>query len=122
MGFIYIIVLFIIFFIVFILFLSNYITNYSNKNQGKTYIDNNGYRRFRDSNKLVHRWVMEKKLGRKLKPGEIVHHIDRNKLNNSPENLEVFANQDEHQEHHNKTDWLFTLSRKLSRRFKFKLW
>jgi hypothetical protein len=63
---------------------------------------------------------MEKTLGRKLKPGEIVHHIDRNKLNNSPENLEVFANQDEHQKHHDQTDWLYTLSRKLSRRFRFK--
>jgi len=43
MGFIYIIILFIIGFIVFIiLLLKNYITNYSDNNQGKTYIDNNG--------------------------------------------------------------------------------
>jgi hypothetical protein len=123
MGFIYIIVLFIIGFIVFItLLLNNYITNYSNNNQGKTYIDENGYRRFSDSNKLVHRWVMEKKIGRKLRQGEIVHHINRNKLDNSPENLEVFANQEEHEKHHRETDWLFKLNRRISRRFRFKLW
>jgi hypothetical protein len=114
-------ILFIIGIIVLLVFLISKANNYSN-NQGKTYIDNNGYRRFKDSNKLVHRYVMEKKLGRKLKYGEIVHHIDRNKLNNLPENLEVFANQDEHQEHHNKTDWLFSLSKSFSRRFRFKIW
>jgi hypothetical protein len=32
---------------------------------------------------------MEKKLGRKLKPGEVVHHIDENKRNNDPENLSL---------------------------------
>jgi len=118
MGFL--IIIFLIGLIVFILFIKN-IINYSNNYHGKTYIDNNGYRRFRDSNKLVHRYVMEKKLGRKLKYGEIVHHIDRNKLNNSPENLKVFANQDEHENHHKKTDWLFILSKKLSRNFRLKL-
>ncbi len=34
-----------------------------------------------------HRIVMEEKLGRKLNPGEVVHHIDGNRLNNDPENL-----------------------------------
>ena len=42
----------------------------------------------------------QKKLGRKLLPGEVVHHKDRNKLNNAPENLEVFPNQDEHYAEH----------------------
>ena len=32
--------------------------------------------------KHTHRVVVEKKLGRKLKPGEIVHHIDGNKREN----------------------------------------
>jgi hypothetical protein len=36
-----------------------------------------------------HRIVAEKKLGRKLKPKEQVHHNDENKLNNSEENLIV---------------------------------
>ncbi len=33
----------------------------------KTYLDKRGYKRFKDSNTSVHRWVAEKKLGRKLK-------------------------------------------------------
>ncbi|MBR0420274.1 MAG: HNH endonuclease [Erysipelotrichaceae bacterium] len=37
----------------------------------------------------VHRWVAEQMLGRKLEQNEVVHHIDGNKKNNSPENLEV---------------------------------
>jgi len=37
-----------------------------------------------------HRWVMEQKLGRRLRPFEVVHHLDGNKKNNSPENLELF--------------------------------
>jgi hypothetical protein len=36
-----------------------------------------------------HRHVMECHLGRPLKPTEIVHHLDHNKLNNRLENLEV---------------------------------
>lgn len=36
-----------------------------------------------------HRLVAESKLGRRLRAGEIVHHLDHDKLNNSPENLEV---------------------------------
>jgi hypothetical protein len=36
-----------------------------------------------------HRIVAERKLGRSLNPGEIVHHIDGNKQNNSIENLNV---------------------------------
>lgn len=44
----------------------------------------------------VHRVVMERKIGRKLKRGEVVHHIDGDKNNNSPENLMLFKNQAEH--------------------------
>ena len=36
---------------------------------------------------LEHRLVMESKIGRLLKPNEIVHHIDGNRLNNDPTNL-----------------------------------
>jgi hypothetical protein len=42
---------------------------------------------------------MENKLGRPLKKGEIVHHIDENKSNNSPENLMVMT-QSQHIEMH----------------------
>lgn len=37
----------------------------------------------------LHRINMEKKLGRKLRPGEQVHHLDGNPKNNNPANLEV---------------------------------
>lgn len=43
-----------------------------------------------------HRIVAEVKLGRPLKPGEVVHHIDHNVRNNNPENLMVFENQSDH--------------------------
>lgn len=42
-----------------------------------------------------HRIVAEEMLGRPLKKGEIVHHKDGNKQNNSPENLEIMT-QSEH--------------------------
>lgn len=66
----------------------------------KTYINEDGYQCFQDSGILVHRWVAEKKIGRRLRPGEVVHHKDRDKLNNSPDNLYVFRNQQEHHEAH----------------------
>lgn len=43
-----------------------------------------------------HRVVAEQILGRKLKPGEVVHHIDGNKRNNDALNLMVFPNQAAH--------------------------
>lgn len=43
-----------------------------------------------------HRIVMAEKLGRPLSHLEVVHHIDGNKQNNSPENLELLNNQSEH--------------------------
>lgn len=66
----------------------------------KTYIDERGYARFKDTDMLVHRYVAEKKENRKLRNGEVVHHIDRNKLNNHPDNLYVFRNQAEHDRIH----------------------
>lgn len=39
---------------------------------------------------LLHRLIMENKIGRRLLSSEIVHHIDENRLNNHPDNLELF--------------------------------
>ena len=47
-----------------------------------------------------HILVAEKKIGRQLLQGEVIHHIDGNKLNNYPENLMVFPNQSEHDKYH----------------------
>ena len=68
----------------------------SSSRSGKTFISAKGYRKFKDSGTLVHRWVEENKLGRKLKPSEVVHHRNGNKLDNSPNNLKVFSSQKEH--------------------------
>ncbi len=46
-----------------------------------------------------HRIVAEEILGRPLAPGEIVHHIDGNKHNNDPSNLQVMTQGDHVREH-----------------------
>jgi hypothetical protein len=43
-----------------------------------------------DGTILEHRLVMSRKLGRPLQPGENVHHIDGDRTNNAPENLELW--------------------------------
>jgi hypothetical protein len=75
-------------------------SNLSNNVFQKTYIGDDGYLYFSDSNKPLHRWVAEKKLGRRLWEGEVVHHKNRDKLDNSPENLHVFQNQEAHDRVH----------------------
>ncbi len=64
------------------------------------FVDKEGYRRFSDSGKSVHRWVAENKLGRSLKSREVVHHKNRDKSDNNPANLWVFRNQTEHDRTH----------------------
>lgn len=49
----------------------------------------------------IHRIVAQEKIGRKLKSGEIVHHIDEDKTNNNPENLMVFKSRSAHICYHN---------------------
>jgi hypothetical protein len=49
-----------------------------------------------------HRLVAEEKLGRRLAPGEQVHHVDHNKQNNDPSNLEVKSSRADHALEHRK--------------------
>ena len=85
----------------------SYLTPDPLKRVSKTYKDENGYLRFKDSDIPVHRWVAEKKLGRELRLGEVVHHKDRDKLNNDPDNLWVFSSQEEHDMVHEEDAFLY---------------
>lgn len=60
--------------------------------EGKTYAKDHG--------RHIHRAVAEEILGRALLPGEVVHHIDGDKRNNTPENLMIFPSQAEHARWH----------------------
>lgn len=53
----------------------------------------------KENGRHQHRVVAEHILGRPLRRGEIVHHKDGNKKNNSPENLEVMT-QGQHMREH----------------------
>jgi len=67
-----------------------------------TYIGKDGYKRFSDSGIKVHRHVAERKIGRKLKPGEQVHHKNRKKEDNRRSNLHVFSSGKKHYNAHKK--------------------
>ena len=60
-------------------------------------VNTNGYYEYTmgiNKHRHVHVVVMEKYLGRKLKANEVVHHIDKNKHNNSINNLQVMTASD----------------------------
>ena len=61
------------------------------RGDGKTYRKRDG--------RHEHRVVAEQTLGRPLVPGEIVHHIDGDKLNNDPANLAVMTQSEHIREH-----------------------
>lgn len=72
----------------------------SAEQRGNTQRDRGEGRAYRKLNgRHEHRVVAEGALGRPLARGEVVHHIDGDKRNNAPENLEVIT-QGEHMRRH----------------------
>ncbi len=67
--------------------------------QGQSY----GYVKFHGRH--IHRVLAEIKIGRKLLPGETVHHVNGDKRDNSFENLEVLPSQAEHMRVHSFERW-----------------
>lgn len=75
---------------------------YSNLSpQGSSYIDFYGYRHLKHGDKWIreHRIVMQEHLGRELTSDEVVHHKDKDKLNNDISNLEVMTNEEHSRMH-----------------------
>jgi len=59
--------------------------------KGKTYIDGRYV--------LQYRYLMEQKLGRLLRPGEVVHHINGDRLDDRIENLELMTDKEHSRMH-----------------------
>lgn len=61
------------------------------------YVDDKGYVRISAGplrGKRLHTIIAEAKIGRKLKPDEDVHHKNGNKLDISPDNLQILGHRD----------------------------
>lgn len=76
------------------------------RKRNQTYIDENGYSRYQDSDKLVHRQNAYKYIYLPDKESfdlpfsrYVVHHVDGNKRNNHSDNLQILTN-DEHEQIH----------------------
>jgi hypothetical protein len=65
-----------------------------------SYIGKNGYK-YLDRMNAEHRIIVERFLGRKLKKGEVIHHINNNKLDNRTENLKIMTKTEHHKFHSN---------------------
>lgn len=80
---------------------------------GARYVNGDGYVRVYapwhpDANAqgwiLEHRHVMERIIGRRLRPEEVVHHNDHNRANNARENLTLYENDAAHRAYHAAND------------------
>lgn len=73
---------------------------------GSGWINANGYKTVRHNGKSVHlhRLIMEEQIGRLLKPDEVVHHVNGDKLDNRIENLQIMTFAEHTAEHHRRGD------------------
>lgn len=78
-----------------------YLSGENNPIYKRGYTVSGGYKMICVNNEKVyeHRYIMEQHIGRKLKPGEEIHHIDGNKMNNSINNL-MLLTMEEHKKFH----------------------
>jgi len=81
----------------------------------------NGYRQFYDSIRgswqWVHRRVAEIMTGQRIPPGHEVHHKNRDKLDNDPDNLEVLTKEEHRDIHRNeRSDKIDRINKKLKPR------
>lgn len=68
-----------------------------------------------------HILVVEEKIGRILEKGNVIHHIDGNKINNKIENLMLFKTQIEHSAFHikiNKEGYTPSILKQIENRWK----
>lgn len=78
--------------------------------KGGTYISSDGYKMIyvnNDDKKIKwnnyrkeHLVIIEQEIKRDIKKGEVVHHVDCDKLNNSPTNLDLLSSEKEHRQSH----------------------
>lgn len=66
------------------------------------YVGKDHHLAFSNGYAYEHRVVMERKLGRRLQQGEVVHHIDHDGRNNDERNLELMSSRWHHNAEHRK--------------------
>jgi hypothetical protein len=64
------------------------------RRSSSTYLNKDGYPVYKDSGVPAHIRAAEKKVGGKIFPGRVVHHIDGDKTNYRQDNVQVMSRSD----------------------------